>query len=54
MSMLVGDLVRIGAAGTLQFRVVEVKGPTPISWLRSTRHGLYEFSMRLVDLTWTD
>ncbi|MEV0538451.1 hypothetical protein [Nocardia salmonicida] len=53
--MMVGDLVRIGAGGTSQFRVVEVEGAHARILATLDAPGSYEFSMRLVDLApWTD
>ncbi|MGW0325530.1 hypothetical protein [Nocardia sp. NPDC003183] len=53
--MMVGDLVRISAAGTSQFRVVEVEGTHARILATLDAPGSYEFSLRLTDLTpWTD
>ncbi|MGW6120848.1 hypothetical protein ACWFRF_17550 [Nocardia sp. NPDC055165] len=53
--MTVGDLVRIGATGTSQFRVVEIEGAHARILATLDAPGSYEFSMRLVDLTpWTE
>lgn len=54
--MQVGDLVRIGSAGTQQFRVVELddEGGARIEPTLDAP-GAYAFRMRLIDLTpWTE
>lgn len=46
-NMMVGDLVRIGAGGTSQFRVVEVDDTHARILATLDAPGAYEFSMRL-------
>ncbi|MFE5479712.1 hypothetical protein ACFQ9R_28675 [Nocardia sp. NPDC056541] len=54
-NMMVGDLVRIGAGGTSQFRVVELDDTHARILATLDAPGSYEFSIRLTDLTpWTD
>lgn len=54
-SMQVGDLVRIGANGISQFRVLEVDDTGARIEPTLEAPGAYAFRMRLVDLTpWTE
>ncbi|MFD3464718.1 hypothetical protein ACFWVM_33800 [Nocardia fluminea] len=54
-NMVVGDLVRIGAGGTSQFRVVEVDDTHARILPTLDAGGAYEFPMRLIYLTpWTE
>jgi len=54
-SMQVGDLVRIGANGVSQFRVLEVEDTRALIEPTLDAPGAYAFHMRLIDLVaWTD
>ncbi|MEV6661567.1 hypothetical protein [Nocardia fluminea] len=53
--MQVGDLVRIGANGVSQFRVLEVEDTRALIEPTLDAPGAYAFHMRLIDLVdWTD
>lgn len=53
--MEVGDLVRIGARGVCQFRVLEVDDVGARIKSTADAPGVYEFWMRSIDLTpWTE
>ncbi|MFI6573945.1 hypothetical protein [Nocardia fluminea] len=53
--MMVGDLVRIGAGGVSQFRVVEVDDTHARILSTLDAPAAYEFPMRLIYLTpWTE
>ncbi|PKV76730.1 hypothetical protein ATK86_7132 [Nocardia fluminea] len=54
-SMQLGDLVRLGANGVSQFRVLEVEDAHALIEPTSDAPSGFPFRMRLIDLvTWTD